>query len=698
MNGTIDNWQEAFPCIWRMTVGEPADLTPLTAAGGTPKAAALAELPTTAFPINVAAIVYRRVHGKLHIAFPLEADEVIYGMGLTYRSLNQLQQVKYLRMGHFTGHEDGLTHAPMPFYLSSAGYGVLLNTARPVQTCVGMTHPREEHPPLQDRLNPEWRPIMPGKTVDFYLDALGIEIFVVGGPRLADTVRRYNLLCGGGCLPPKWGLGFWHRAKLACGETECLAIADQYREHGIPLSVLGLEPGWHSNCYPTTHDWRPNLFPDPRRFVEAMAARHVKVNLWQNLFLHPECNLGRALAPFSCSHTGSWGGLIPDLTMPEARRIVQEHFRKEHVDIGISGYKHDEVEDATWLFPMFATFPSGTEARDVHALLGIYIQRLTFELFRAAGRRTYGLVRGSHLGASYLPYALYNDCYNHREYVTGLCSSSFGGLLWCPEARAAASAEEWLRRVQTVCFSPLAMINAWASEEMPWTFPEVAEAVRETIVLRHRLIPYLYSAFAEYCFKGIPPIRAMMLEPGWSGSPDDLGAGTGKLHGTDNPYVRPDSRDVCDQFMFGESILVAPLFAGQAERRVLLPVGRWFDFYTGEEVFGPEHTIRSALGPIPLFVKDGGIIPILVIGEDRRVPATWRELEVRHYGDAEGLFCLYDDDGETFAYEHGVYTLYDLTAKRDGSGQMKGEIMQNGGGEVATPHCTWHFMSHSRGI
>jgi alpha-D-xyloside xylohydrolase len=692
-NTFIATWTEPFGAVWRAIAGVPTGQTPLAAAGGSPKPAALADLPKTPFPFAADAVTCQRVNGKLHVSFPLGAGEDIYGMGLTYRSLNQLGQAKCLRMGHYSGQEDGRTHAPMPFYISSAGYGVLLNTASRVHTYVGTTHPRAAHPPLQDRVQPDWRPIQPGRTVDFYLDAPGVEILVLGGPQMLDVVRRYNLLCGGGCLPPKWGLGFWHRVNMNWGEKECLDLVDRYREHGLPLSVLGLEPGWHSNCYPTTHDWRTSLFPEPRRFVASLEERGVKVNLWQNPFLHPDCQLGQSLAPYSGSHTGSWGGLVPDLTLPEARGLMQEHFLKEHVAIGVSGYKHDEVDDESWLPPFFATYPSGTSPEEYYSLLGLYMQRLGFEMFRAANRRTYGLVRGSNLGASYLPYALYNDCYDHREYITGLCSSSFGGLLWCPEARTSSHAEEWLRRIQAVCFSPLAMINAWASGEMPWTFPEVAGAVREVISLRQRLIPYLYSAFAEYAFRGVPPIRAMMLEPGFSVS---LDVKAGQLHGTDNPYSRPEARDVADQFMFGPSILVAPLFAGQAERRVLLPAGRWFDFYTGAEVFGPWHTIQSNLGPIPLFVKDGGVIPMLAEGEDLQSLTRWRNLEVRHYGEAEGVFSLYDDDGETFAYEQGAWTKLELAVRRNSGGRLHGCVPAPQSHSVnPAPVCTWRLTFRS---
>jgi alpha-D-xyloside xylohydrolase len=115
------------------------------------------------------------------------------------------------------------------------------------------------------------------------------------------------------------------------------------------------------------------------------------------------------------------------------------------------------------------------------------------------------------------------------------------------------------------------------------------------------------------------------------------------------------SGDVKDQYMMGDSLLVAPMFAGETERKVVLPPGAWCDFYTGEMVEGGRVvTVTPGLDRIPVFVRDGGIVPM--IAEDGE------GLEVRYYGRAEGRFLLYDDDGETFAYDRGEYNLTELSA------------------------------------
>lgn len=143
-------------------------------------------------------------------------------------------------------------------------------------------------------------------------------------------------------------------------------------------------------------------------------------------------------------------------------------------------------------------------------------------------------MRSGNAGTSSFPYVIYNDYYNHKDFITALINSSFIGILWTPEVRASQTAEEWLRRMQTVCFSPIAMLDAWADGTKPWSFPEVTQQVNDIAKLRMQLIPYLYTTFANYAFKGIPPVRAMNLEEGYQ---EESKLEEGKLDATANPYA-----------------------------------------------------------------------------------------------------------------------------------------------------------------
>jgi alpha-D-xyloside xylohydrolase len=260
------------------------------------------------------------------------------------------------------------------------------------------------------------------------------------------------------------------------------------------------------------------------------------------------------------------------------------------------------------------------------------------------------------------------------------------GVLWTPEIRSANSAEEWIRRFQTVCFSPMMQLNAWASGMKPWSFPEVTNMARDVIQLRLSLLPYIYSAFYDYNQKGIPPFRAMILESGYES--EEILTG-GEFDHSENPYAEKSKKEVADQYMMGPSILVAPVFTGQTERKVVLPEDNWYDFYTGDYVGNNETiTIKTKLEQIPLFVKDGGIIPMLSSSAKNK-----ESLEVRHYGTKENRYMLYNDDGVSFDYENGEFSLTELIVekKKNGNWEGKSKILQKSDFEYN--EINWNWMT-----
>ena len=306
-----------------------------------------------------------------------------------------------------------------------------------------------------------------------------------------------------------------------------------FHRRGFPLSVIGLEPGWMSRSYPCTYEWDATRFPDPEGFVKGLNDKHIKTNVWINPYVSPDGELYEKIEPYTGSHT-VWCGIVPDYSLPETKKIMTDHFKKHQLDKGVSGYKMDENDGFdSWLWPDVAKFPSGNSAEQLRQIYGSLMQDVTTQMYRSANKRTYGLVRAANAGTTSYPYVIYNDYYNHRDFITALINSSFIGILWTPEVRSSGNAEEWLRRMQTVCFSPLAMLNAWADGTKPWSFPEVEKAVQEVASLRTQLIPYLYTAFADYAFYGTPPVRAMNLESGYQAKTTEE---QGELDATKNPY------------------------------------------------------------------------------------------------------------------------------------------------------------------
>lgn len=682
------HWKEVASGVWQAQIGPAEDLTLLNATGVPPALAALEAMPKAAFPLAENEIAARQWAGKTALRFPLALDEDVYGLGVDFTSIRRTGTTFQLHVDHW-GNIPGRTHAPVPLYISTKGYAVLFNSARYLNVSVGLgvRLAAKEKPPVLDRTtNKSWSASPRSDSIEALANAGGMEVLVFAGPTPLDALRRYNLYCGGGALPPKWGLGFLTRTPTNYSAEQALNEIVEFRQNGIPLDMLGLEPGWHDQAYPCSFEWDKTRFPDPAKFLGEVERQHVRVNLWFNPYVSPTAPLYKELLPFAGDHL-VWNGIVPDYTMPKARKIFADHLTKTVVNLNpnaVGGFKLDEVDGFDrYLWPDTTIFPSGHDAEQLRQTYGILLQRTVYDLFRHENHRTMGQVRGSNAGASSFPFVIYNDSYKFDEYITAVSNSGFAGVLWSPEVRG-GTGEDMLRRTQAVCFSPLALYNGWASKEKLWTHAEVKDLIRDAIGLRLRLLPYFYNTFAQYHYQGTPVIRPMQLVPGFvSAAP----AESGKLDATANPYAIEKRNDVKDQYMIGDALLVAPIPAGTQSRKVVLPAGKWYDFYTGR-LAGENATIEvtPALGQMPVFVADGALVPM--IASDRQWAPARDEivpLEVRHYGEQPGTLALYDDDGETFDYEKGDFSWTGLSVTKNAAGAWQGMVTPDKNGR------RWHY-------
>ena len=664
----LSAWEKVGPGVWRGTAGDlKGEIRYTDYAAAPPRLEGLAKRRERDLPFRKETIVFgRTADGKTVLRIPLGADEKLYGFGLQLDGLEKTGRILTLNVDHWsTG--GGRTHAPVPFYISSRGYGVFVNTARFLKVYAGLGNrkdaqrnpaPVDRFPATGDRRFP-WTDQPRADAVEVLVDGPGAEVVVFAGESPSDVTARYNLFCGGGALPPLWGLGFWHRLPAEAGADDVRKEAASFASHDMPVDVFGLEPGWMSKSYPSTFEWQKRRFPDPKTLIAELLKKGIRLNLWENPYVSPESRLYRTLLPLSGSHL-VWLGLVPDYTLPEARQALLAQHVKDHVDIGVSGYKIDEVDGYdVWLWPDQAEFPSGTPGTVMRQAYGLIMQNMIFNgLFKPRNQRTYGLVRGSNGAASGYPFVLYSDAYDIKEYITGISAASLGGLLWTPEIRDAENEQEWINRMQLVCFSALAQLNGWASKTAPWQYPAATGTVREALRQRLRFLPYLYAAFADYHFQGLPPIRAMLLED-------------------------PEIEKAEDQFMFGPSLLAAPFYdkAGW-EREVVLPAGTWYDFYTGE-AFQGGRKIKAAndVGRMPLYAKEGAVIPMVKDTIANTDQAYGRDLEVLFFGKTGGSFDLYEDDGRTFDCDKGKYRVRRLTVKKNagGSFDLSESVVKDGG-------------------
>ncbi|MDR3710138.1 MAG: glycoside hydrolase family 31 protein [Capsulimonadaceae bacterium] len=647
------------PGVWKLRLGEPEAAVPSALRQTNPSLDALSALGDPgSCPISTDQVGFDVSARGVRVFLPLGDEEQIYGLGLQLRGFNHRGGKRTLRVNSDPTVFLGDSHAPVPFYVSTAGYGVLVDTARYLSYYFGATRLVSAGTDQQD----ENRALTVSAGIPEYFTsgsqsaeievpvAQGVDIYVFSGPTALDAVRRYNLYSGGGPLVPRWGLGVWYRAHGKSTQAEVEALASDLRETGVPCDVIGLEPGWQTRTYSNSHVWNKTAFPNPKGLADGLASSGFRLNNWTHAFTHPESPIYEDLVPLSGDHE-VWHGLVPDFTIQKTRDIYSDFHAKTHVDAGVSGYKLDECDSsdflkAYWSFPETSRFPSGLDGEQYHSVFGLLYQETIHSIFQKRDQRAYHLVRNSHAFAASYPFVLYSDLYDHDEFIRGVPSAGFSGLLWTPELRHAVSREDLLRRLQSIVFSPMAHVNAWYIKNPPWKqynvdsnnsgsfSPEAEELTseaRDILEWRMRFVPYLYAAFTRYRLDGTPPFRALALD--WPGDE--------RTHSID------------DEYMMGDRLLVAPMVASRPERDVYLPVGAWRDFWTGD-LFegGASYHVAPDVTRIPLYVKEGSIVPLARVTPHSGDPAALR-LTARVFGDGHLAAELWEDDGLTLAAGQG---------------------------------------------
>tara|TARA_Y100000589_G_C27125949_1_gene618532 strand:- start:72 stop:1490 length:1419 start_codon:yes stop_codon:yes gene_type:complete len=451
----------------------------------------------------------------------------------------------------------------------------------------------------------------------------------------------------------------WYRAFGRFTQEQVLDMAKHLRDRKMPCDVMGLEPGWQTKAYSCSYVWANERYPDPQQLIDDTKAMGYKLNLWEHAFTHPSSPIYDELK----EHSGNyevWKGLVPDFTVQKAFDIFSDYHDKNLVSKGITGFKLDECDSSDfvysdWSFPLLSEFPSGMDGEQYHNLFGNKYMQCIDDTFRRHNLRTCSAVRNAHSLASPFAFVLYSDLYDHKDFVRGVVNMGFTGLLWTPEVRHATSPEDLVRRIQAAMLSPQALINAWYISNPPWkqidrtlnndgqmmdNWEELEAHCRSAFELRMQLVPYLYAAFADYQITGNPPFRALVMD--W---PAD-----------ENTY------DLDSQYMCGQDLLVAPMFAGETQREVYLPAGRWHDFYSGKVHEGEQTlTVSATLDEIPIFVKDGTLLPLAKPVQHIESDTVF-ELTPKCFGENCRDAKLYEDDGVSFDHQQGKFNIVTLTA------------------------------------
>jgi alpha-D-xyloside xylohydrolase len=505
------------------------------------------------------------------LELPLQEDEQVFGFGLQLKGFNHKNHKLVLRANSDPVAYTGDSHAPVPFFVTNKGYGIYFDTARYIEVCCGYGKNKNRLPVEDNTIiataEDLYRKNGLKETTTMAVEipvAKGIDIYLIEGDTITDIVAQYNMLSGGGCKVPDWGLGILYRCYAKNTDKQVMEMADYFREKNIPCDILGLEPGWQSSSYSCSYVWDNERFPNYQEMLTYLQQRGYHINLWEHAFVNATSPIYKALHDYSGDYE-VWKGIIPDFGTSQAKDIFAKYHHDYLVEKGIDGFKLDECDNSDfvhdWSFPNCVAFPSGMDGEQYHQMFGtLYMQAILQAL---DGRETYSQVRNAGALAASYPFVLYSDLYDHKDFIRGVVNAGFSGLLWCPEVRYAKSKADFIRRIQTTVFSAQCQINGWNSAEAAWLKWDCEDVIKKWFEIRKSLLPRLTEAFQHYQVSGVPPIRALVMD----------------YNSDETTYF------IDDEYLFCKDLLVAPMTEeDENTRRIYLPEGNWIDFWTGEKV------------------------------------------------------------------------------------------------------------------
>ncbi len=534
---------------------------------------------------------------------------------------------------------DNNVHAIIPLWYSTSGYGVYSNNANRGSIS----------------FKSDYRLSVEGGEMNFYF---------LYGPEFKTILTNWSELAGRMSMPPLYALGLTYRGYGQWSEEQLLEALTTQLDAGISIDVAGVEPGWQTKTYPCTYAWAPKFTDDAASFVETMHALGLHVNLWEHPYVSPQATIYDAILEYSLKGTDigtrawegnngtyAFGGLVPDMTIKEARDLYWQIHDQNLVSIGVDGYKIDETDSWGASNSLELLFPSGISNNAYHNLLGTLTVNLMHEKYRDEyNRRTFIFSRGNYAGMQRFATTAYTDYYGFDQFVMSVIAQSYSGTYYTPEIRdvSTASDVDYMRRAQLMFLTPFAMSNEWASEaSVLGRSDAVIECYKKYNQLHYALIPYMYSLFREQYNTGVGVTRSLVME--FQNDP--------KTYQIDN------------QFMLGDALMVCPVSDKSriATVKIYLPAGeRWMDYNSGY-VYDGGQTIEytCAASTLPLFVRMGSILPLGHYGDNTSdVVDTTLTLDI--YPDAEtSVFTLYEDDGESYDYTKGEYAETALSAKLD---------------------------------
>ena len=493
-----------------------------------------------------------------------------------------------------------------------------------------------------------------------------LDYYFIGGENMPKIVENYTYLTGRMNLPQLWTLGYHQSRWGYITEDDFREVADGMRKNDIPCDVLHYDIDYMDGFRVFTFD--PKHHPDPAAFLAEMKQKGfravtivdpgVKVDTNYSVY-----NEGLEKGYFAKdAFSGNvyinkvWPGksAYPDFGNPEVRKWWGEN-HKVLLDAGADGIWNDMNEPASFEGELPADVIFTDEGRvtnhaEMHNVYGHEMCRATYEgVKKLTGKRPFVLTRACYSGTQKYALVWTGDntsiWYNLQMAIEQLCNLGLSGMAFAATDIGGfcgnTTPELLTRWIQMACFSPMCR-NHCCSElrQEPWVFGEPYLSIyRKFVKLRYKFIPYLYNTFRTCTQTGMPVMRPLVLM-----------------------YEKDENvKQINDEFMIGDSILVAPVVGqGQTRRMIYLPEGEWYDYITGEKVSGNKWFIREApIDVCPMYIRSGAILPTFApqsyIGEIDNDETLYLEV----YGE-NGKYIHYQDNGTDFAYLDGAYNEYEI--------------------------------------
>lgn len=548
----------------------------------------------------------------------MEDGERFYGGGSTSRDHIQ-HRGEFLRM--WTTYQQ--TEIPMPFMMSSRGWGVYNNSTRKSFFDIGNRR--------KDRFN----------IVNTFDEA---DFFLMMGKDMPAILNEYTLVTGRTYVLPKWAYGLCFGPNMREEQFDILNDAVRFRQFDVPCDVFWLEPQWMEKRYDfsTKKKWNYDRFSPEPYWLQDQYPK----TMHNRLFIGKLRSMG--------FHLGLWLCEEYDLSIQEEDIIAertggklsgQEHWMDHltvFMDQGVEGFKLDPARTidnhTNW------EYYNGRTDKEMHNLNQVLLPKQMRELGRKYnGKRTWHHYCGGWSGTQRWTASTSGDNGGGKTALYDQLNLGMSGFLNTSCDVMSVPRELEMQGLHFGLFLPWVQINSWFSMMHPFYYAkEEQDIYRFYVKLRYSLAPYIYSMALEAAQNGMPIVRSM-------------------------PLCFPDDRNCDDmtyQYMFGDNFCV-----GIFTNEIYLPKGTWTDAWSGEKIVSKGETFtreypsdRAGL----LFIREGAIIPtqpdVEYLGArpfDRVI------LKVYPHGDS--AYTMLDDDGESYEYENGgvASTLFE-SHERDG--------------------------------